>query len=348
MSILRKTVKTDKNLILFFSKPHTLSLLVLSISLLIYHAFSRPSNPYKSAIFSSFLIFNIVGVLQFTDSIFKRPFPIMWRCVRASSIYYLLLMVIIFYFDRTVVMHALAYVYDGLGQPLPEKSYATCCTLSVENVMDKMDIFVPLHIFGWFFKTLLLRDRTVCWILSVLFELAEYSLQHQLENFKECWWDHWILDVLTCNVLGIEMGMLAIRRLRIKRYEFARLCTTLKRYVAVVALIAFILAAEVNAFYLKHLLGIPTEHPINVYRLLIFVPGGALAVREAFEYYATNEKRVRGQLWLSMAVVCVETMVVVKYSRGMFGQPFPRKVLAGWCTGMLAVCIGGLLFVRRR
>ncbi|ELA46991.1 hypothetical protein VCUG_01522 [Vavraia culicis subsp. floridensis] len=344
MSILRKTVKTDRKLIEFFSKPHTLSLLVLLISVLIYHAFNMPSNPYKSALFSSFLVFNVIGMLQFTDSIFKRPIAILWRCVKASSIYYLVILVLMFYFEKEDMRRALSYFYTELNVPLPQRSYATHCEINMRNVINQIDVFVPLHIFGWFFKTLLLRDRTICWILSVLFEFAEYSLQHQLDNFAECWWDHWILDVLTCNFLGIEMGMLFIKRMRVKRYEFIKLCNSLKRYVAIITLIAFILAAELNVFYLKFLLYIPTEHNINLYRLLIFVPGGALAVREAFEYYATSEKIVRGQLWLSMAIVCVETMVVVKYSRGVFVRPFPRVVVMGWCAGIFVIVLGGLFF----
>lgn len=27
-------------------------------------------------------------------------------------------------------------------------------------------------------------------IVSVMFEFLEYSLEHQLPNFSECWWDH--------------------------------------------------------------------------------------------------------------------------------------------------------------
>jgi Phosphatidyl serine synthase len=36
-------------------------------------------------------------------------------------------------------------------------------------------------------------------VISILFEVMEYSLEHQLPNFAECWWDHWILDVFTSN-----------------------------------------------------------------------------------------------------------------------------------------------------
>lgn len=69
-----------------------------------------------------------------------------------------------------------------------------------------------------------------CWALSLGFEIMEYSLEHQLPNFAgpspstpeaqlhrltlwpdctrtECWWDHWILDVLLANWAGLYLGM---------------------------------------------------------------------------------------------------------------------------------------------
>lgn len=53
-----------------------------------------------------------------------------------------------------------------------------------------MDGFVTTHFFGWWLKTLIIRDYWLCNVMSVGFELLEYSLQHQLPNFNECWWDH--------------------------------------------------------------------------------------------------------------------------------------------------------------
>ena len=44
-----------------------------------------------------------------------------------------------------------------------------------------------------------------------MFEFLEYSLEHQLPNFSECWWDHWILDVLICNGGGTVLGLLTLR-----------------------------------------------------------------------------------------------------------------------------------------
>ena len=27
-------------------------------------------------------------------------------------------------------------------------------------------------------------------VISIMFEVLEYTLEHQLPNFSECWWDH--------------------------------------------------------------------------------------------------------------------------------------------------------------
>jgi phosphatidylserine synthase 2 len=52
------------------------------------------------------------------------------------------------------------------------------------------DEFFIGHLLGWFAKTLIFRDVYMTSFLSVLFEIYEYSLQHILPNFAECWWDH--------------------------------------------------------------------------------------------------------------------------------------------------------------
>lgn len=86
-------------------------------------------------------------------------------------------------------------------------------------------------------------------IISVMFEFLEYSLEHQLPNFSECWWDHvgaagkaqpgwaravisgpvvnsspfltqWIMDVLICNGLGIYCGMKTLEWLSLKTYKW--------------------------------------------------------------------------------------------------------------------------------
>ena len=95
-------------------------------------------------------------------------------------------------------------------------------------LQNQMDIFVIAHSLGWFAKAIILRDYWFCWILSIMFEIMEYSLAHQLPNFAECWWDHvgwtnsitqslcgltiihalqWILDLILTNWVGTVIGM---------------------------------------------------------------------------------------------------------------------------------------------
>ena len=94
-----------------------------------------------------------------------------------------------------------------------------------------MDIFIIAHAGGYFCKTLvctfhppsaaslcvtttllqIFRDWWLTTVISVTFEFMEYTLEHQLPNFSECWWDHWILDVLVCNAGGTFLGLLTLR-----------------------------------------------------------------------------------------------------------------------------------------
>jgi len=53
-------------------------------------------------------------------------------------------------------------------------------------------------------KTLILRDWWLCTVISIMFEILEYTLEHQLPNFSECWWDH----VRTLNTITLSRSTL--------------------------------------------------------------------------------------------------------------------------------------------
>jgi phosphatidylserine synthase 2 len=89
-----------------------------------------------------------------------------------------------------------------LGVKLPERQYGGNCRIydydeppanRFHNFYDKMDTFVLDHFIGWWLKTIVLRDAWICVVMSFIFEILEYSLEHQIPNFSECWWDHVIL-----------------------------------------------------------------------------------------------------------------------------------------------------------
>jgi len=121
------------------------------------------------------------------------------------------------------------YLDPKLGKKINYDAYGHDCKIydpekfpndPFHNFWLKIDGFVVAHYIGWIFKTLMMRDFWLANVVSALFELCEYSLEHQLKNFSECWWDHWIMDFLICNLGGIVTGMYIIKWLKNKNYDW--------------------------------------------------------------------------------------------------------------------------------
>jgi len=303
-------------------------------------------------------------MIQFRDGPFIRPHPAFWRAVLGVNLLYELALVFLLFQDLDSARKMMTLIDPALGVPLPEKSYAEDCSFTPRNVWNAIDIFCLAHTLGWFGKAMILRDYWFCWILSVAFELAEYSLQHQLPNFSECWWDHWILDVLICNWIGTYLGMKTCQYLEVKPYVWRGFRQTrgirgkAKRvlsqfsphdwtafqwegtasflhYSTVVLLLAVLLIAELNPFYLKSLLWMEPDHPIVVLRLAAVFLCALPAVRELYQYINNPRKAVRmGQhVWLLLATIMTELLVIAKWSRGQFTEPLPMGVQWSWIVG---------------
>ena len=93
-----------------------------------------------------------------------------------------------------MVFFPFRYIDADLGEPIPEKDYGGNCKLydgddedPWHNVKDKVDIFIVAHLAGYWCKTLIFRDWWLTTVISIMFEFLEYSLEHQLANFSECW-----------------------------------------------------------------------------------------------------------------------------------------------------------------
>ncbi|CAE6482472.1 unnamed protein product [Rhizoctonia solani] len=347
----------------------------------------------RLGVYASICAFLLFSMVQFRDGPFIRPHPAFWRIVLGVNLLYELALVFLLFQDLDSARTMMTYLDPNLGVPLPEKSYAEDCSLTTSNlwaIQNAIDIFCLAHALGWFGKALILRDYWFCWILSIAFEFAEYSLQHQLPNFAECWWDHWVLDVLLCNWLGIYVGMRTCAYFEVKWVLDVLLCNWLGIYVgmrtcayfevkrftwrsihstpgvrrktkrvlkqftphdwtefhwegtssfasycAVFLLLATFLAAELNPFYLKSLLWMEPSHPIIISRLAGVFLCALPAVRELYQYLNHPERAVRmGQhAWLLFATILTELLIIFKWSRGMFPEPFPTHIKFAWSVG---------------
>ncbi|KAI0059613.1 PSS-domain-containing protein [Artomyces pyxidatus] len=361
--------ETQDTSVEFFFKPITLTALAIGLAALGYVATTqdvleegrdkRRVGTY--AAISGFLLFSMI---QFRDGPFIRPHPAFWRVVLGVNLLYELALVFLLFQDLQSARVMMTYMDPKLGVPLPEKSYAENCALTTQNIWNSLDIFCLAHALGWFGKALILRDYWFCWILSIAFEFAEYSLQHQLANFAECWWDHWILDVLICNWLGTYLGMKACEYFEVKHYTWRgfrqsrgirsktkRVFTQFSphdftafhwhgtqsflHYVTVVMLLAVFLAAELHPFYLKSLLWMEPDHPFVIARLAGVFCCALPAVRELYQYINDPRRAVRmGQhVWLLLATIGTELLVIVKWSQGQFPEPLPTAVRYSWTVG---------------
>ncbi|KAI9148601.1 hypothetical protein H9P43_010082 [Blastocladiella emersonii ATCC 22665] len=354
----------------FLYKPHTITALVALLLGFIYFAFQdfgdRATEIGLCAVLGVFVLF---GTIMFRDGPFIRPHPVFWRFVLSVGFAYQLLLTYMLFQRPEKVRGLLQKLDPSLGVQLPEKSYAESCDLSPANVWAQLDEFVIAHVVGWYGKSIILRDYWFCWILSVMFEICEYSLQHQLPNFAECWWDHWIVDVLVCNWLGIYLGMKTCEYLEMKGYswrgfhELPSYRAKVKRavqqftphswtkfewgsthsfsnYVVVMVLLFFVLLTELNAFYLKFILWIPPKHWLNPARLLLVFFSGIPAVREAYQYvHDPRCKRFGTHAWLAVATVSTELLICLKYDLDLFLIPFPAYVVRFWVVFAAAVTL---------
>ncbi|KAL5524771.1 hypothetical protein ACEPAF_9917 [Sanghuangporus sanghuang] len=359
----------------FFYHPLTLSALAVGMALMAYVAttedlLAEGKDKRRLGVYAAISFFLLFSTLQFRDGPFVRPHPAFWRIVLGVNLLYELALVFLLFQDLGTARQMLKHIDPNLGVPLPEKSYADNCDFTTSNILGAIDIFCLAHALGWFGKALILRDYWFCWILSIAFELAEYSLQHQLPNFAECWWDHWILDVLLCNWVGTYLGMKTCQYFEVKHYEWRSLrqsrgfrsktkrvitqfsphdftafkwegTASFHSYVTVVLLLAVFLAAELNPFYLKALLWMEPSHPIVISRLAGIFICGLPAVRELYQYTGDSRrvKRMGSHVWLLLATVVTEIVVIRKWSKNQFPEPFPRHVKIAWVIGAVLLIL---------
>lgn len=372
LSMLSPTANPDPALG-FFYRPHTITILLALLSYFLYIAlieeFSRKSCIHTGLIAVTG-VFLLIGVMLFPNGPFIRPHPVLWRLFLASGIAYLLFLVFILFQNVDDARQLIKYLFDNdLGVPLPERTYCEDCSLTWNSIMDKMDGFVPAHIIGWYLKALILRDYWILWIVSIGFEFMEYLLEFQLPNFAECWWDHWIMDVLVCNAIGIWAGIKTCEYFEMRIYSWqgwseiqgvkGKMKRTIQQFtpaswtpfhwgatrniknylIALLVIVSFLLG-ELNCFYLKYLLWIPPNHYLNLIRLFLFLGMAAAGVRELYQYfYDSRCKKLGAQAWVGLACLFTEIMIIIKFSRNEFPNPAPTMIIYGWIILLFHVLV---------
>jgi phosphatidylserine synthase 2 len=105
----------------------------------------------------------------------------------------------------------LGYFDSSLGHPVTKgmHTYDDNCEFLWENIYDNLDHYFWIHVINWAVAAFIVRDAYVLHFWSVFDEIIELSWQHKLPHFRECWWDHVLLDVLASNTPAIIVGSIS-------------------------------------------------------------------------------------------------------------------------------------------
>ncbi|KAL0217355.1 hypothetical protein RCL1_007936 [Eukaryota sp. TZLM3-RCL] len=379
-----------------FSRPHTLFALFLSICLLSFTTFYlRIDTKYTSfqhGIIASCCFFLIYSAFQLRDSVFQRPHPVMWRVIKGLSLLYLLLLIFLLYQPIDWSRQFMTFFDSSTGIPLEERSYAVDCRVYTPghpdgpfaNVASAVkDEFVMAHIIGWYVKMIMIRDFWLANLLSVLFEFAEFTFQHILENFKECWFDHWILDVLCCNLLGIWLGSITCEYLSFPQQcwfdgkestvkpkiesKFSKLKKDLgifsfakfkwdfwkspARFFTVSLVIFVALVVEINGFFLKTILWVPVMSPIVTLRLLMWFLWAMVALAEIYDFITKESgfnRRLGDQAWIVIAMAVVETLFIFKHGSYLWADKYthPLRIGSWFVVWFVLFIVAGISWIK--
>ena len=259
-----------------------------------------------------------------------------------------------------------------------EKEYGVnCWDISAEKLYGHLDWFAFGHYWGWGMKALVIRHYGLLWSISVMWELTEMVFGHLLPNFYECWWDNLVLDVLICNGLGIFTGMQVCKFLEMREYKWESIKNIsgakgkFKRallqftpeswsavrwldpnsgYMRLIAVIQFMLIwqmVELNTFFIKHIFPMPAEHPICVFRILLFGLIASPATRQYYSYVTDPKcKRVGTQCWVFIMISFSELILVLKFGLELFSQTQISKMVIWIILNILVSCAGVYISMR--
>lgn len=358
-------------------KPHTIIVTMAGAALLVWASGAWETQAQdqdtatniKRGVWATMALFLLYSLIQAPSTILVRPHPVFWRFIHGIAVIYLVCLTFLLFQSRDDARQLLKHVHPDLGEPLKERPYAEDCRIytperpnKFENVYNTVfDEYVAAHTIGWWAKAIMIRNEPMLWTLSIFFEFAERSLIHMLSNFKECWWDSFVLDVLICNWFGIWFGMKTVKYFDGKTYNwvgvsqqksfYGKVRRTLGqftpsywdkdewnalqgpwRFLQVLGLVVVILVVEIMGFFLKYILWIPPLNPLVSYRLAIWWLIANPAIREYNVFLQTTspKKKLGPFCWLAISIAIVETLICVKFGQGLFTNPVPKHVIWFW------------------
>lgn len=108
-----------------------------------------------------------------------------------------------------VARDIMGFFDSSLNKPVTKEmhTYDDNCEFHWINIWDNLDHYYLVHWVDWILGSLVVRDYYILHLYQIFDEIIELSFQHILPHFRECWWDHIILDICLSNIPAIFVGM---------------------------------------------------------------------------------------------------------------------------------------------
>lgn len=325
----------------------------------------------------AYALFNIImvaiGLLVLPTPDYSSPLKYAYKLILSFGFVYSLNVIFVAFMDKNTAHQFLVFLDPTLATPLEERDYATDCRVytpenpdsKFANIASAMDIFIVAHFIGWFFRAIMFRNNLMVWTLSIMFEVYELSLRHWLPNFYECWWDHLLLDVFGCNMLGIFLANWLMKKLKVEKfhwfftpteqsesmpylrrfwYSFTQVrpyvekmewhfLASVRNYLIVLWVVGLTSVADLSNFFNKKMLGIPPNHWILAIRIWICAFFCILANSDFYKYSQQPEGRRRATLsmYVGHFIVIGECIIFWRnYNPTYFEAPTPLHVKVFW------------------
>ncbi|XP_055694455.1 phosphatidylserine synthase [Lutzomyia longipalpis] len=360
----------------FFYKPHTITLLAVSIVCAMYFAFVRNETNIEENIWAGIIcvifFFLTVSVIAFPNGPFTRPHPAVWRIIFGLSVLYFLGLQFLMFQNYKTIMGIFYWLDPGLKNfhiNMDKEYGVNCSDITAERIWSHVDVFALAHFLGWMFKAILIRHMGILWAISIMWEITEIAFAHLLPNFVECWWDALILDVVVCNGVGIWCGLKLCKMLEMREYRWISIKhissttgkikravlqftpeswtavrwldpkSTYMRFLAVCQLVIFWQVTELNTFFLKHIFEMPPSHPVVIVRLILIGLFTAPSVRQYYVYITDTQcKRVGTQCWVYGGIMVSEAILCIKNGKELFERTQATNIIA-WLLIQLFVSV---------
>lgn len=304
---------------------------------------------------------------------YKNYSRIFFKLISSLTFVYFLNLCFMILLDNETLKYLLILIDPNLSEKIEERDYSQSCDFytpdnkssNFANVVDTLDIFIISHLFGWLGKSMIFRNHFMTWMMSVGFEVYEFSLKHLLPNFHECWWDHLFLDLFGCNLLGIFIGFVFMKKFNMRSYhwfyeptEKTREMSYFKQFkycfsnvedfvkekkwnflaspinfLSVLSLLILSSVLDLSNFFNKSILNIPASHNLLIMRVNTIGFFSLLYSSEFYDYIRNNDihKKIPFSIKLGLLITFSEILLFIKnVDMEFFAPACPLWIKIAW------------------